>query len=168
MFKAEWSAVLAPLYAVMEGLSLGLWSMLFEIVYPGIVFQAVLLTFGVAFGMLLLYKTRIVRVTERFQMVIAAALFGIAAFYLVSFVLSIFGIHVSALTISGGIFGIAFNVFVVVIAALSLACDFDFIVKISDRGLPKYLSWLAALGLAVGLVYLYVNILRLLARFRER
>ncbi|MDR1414139.1 MAG: Bax inhibitor-1/YccA family protein [Puniceicoccales bacterium] len=165
--KKEWSAITAPLYAICEGLILGAVSKLFEIVYPGIVFQAVTLTFGIAFGVLVLYRTGVIRVTEKFKMVMFSALFGIFMLYLLSWVLSFLGVSVPFIH-SAGIFGIAFTGFVAVIAALSLAVDFDFIVNVSDCGMPVHMSWFAAFGLVVGLIYLYVHILRLLAQLRSR
>ncbi|MDR1595801.1 MAG: Bax inhibitor-1/YccA family protein [Puniceicoccales bacterium] len=165
--KKEWSGITAPLYAVFEGLVLGAISMVFELAYHGIVFQAVMLTFGVALGMLLLYRSGVIKVTEKFKMVVASALFGIFIFYAASWILSLFGVSAS-LSSSTSIFGLVFSAFVVVVAALSLAVDFDFIVEVSDSGLPKYMSWFAAFGLMVGLVYLYVQILHLLAKLRDR
>jgi uncharacterized YccA/Bax inhibitor family protein len=165
--KKEWAGVTGPLYAVFEGLVLGLFSKLCELAYAGIVFQAVMLTFGVTFGMLILYRSGIIRVTDRFRAIVSSAMFGICMFYLLSWILSLFGVAAPMLH-SYGILGIILSVFVVSIAALSLAIDFDFIVQVSNRGLPKYLSWFAAFGLMVTLVWLYVEILRLLIRTRQR
>ncbi|MDR1432938.1 MAG: Bax inhibitor-1/YccA family protein [Puniceicoccales bacterium] len=165
--KKEWSGVMAPLYAICQGLTLGAFSRLFEMAYPGIVLQAVMLTLGVAFGMLVLYKTGVIGVSDRFRIVVTSALFGIFAVYLMSWVVSLFGVSVNFIN-SSGIFGLVFSAFVVVIAALSLAMDFDFIVGVSNRGLPMHMAWFAAFGLMVGLIYLYVHILSLLSKLRNR
>jgi uncharacterized YccA/Bax inhibitor family protein len=165
--KREWAGVTAPLYAVFEGLVLGSFSRLCEAVWPGIVFQAMVLTLGVAFGMLILYRTGVIRVSDTFRAIIGAALFGIFALYMVSWILSFFGIAVPLIN-SAGPFGIALSVFVVAIAALSLVSDFDFIVQTSDRGLPVYMSWFAAFGMTVTLIWLYMEILRLLSKIRSR
>jgi uncharacterized YccA/Bax inhibitor family protein len=167
VFKREWAGVTAPLYALCEGLFLGAISRVLEMFFHGIVAQAVFLTFGVAFGMLLLYKSGIIRVTDKFAMVIGATVFGIAIIYLASMILSAFGINIPMLT-SNGVAGIAFSAFVGVVAALSLAVDFEFIVQVSDRGLPAYMSWFAAFGLVNGLIWLYIRILDLLLRLRNR
>jgi uncharacterized YccA/Bax inhibitor family protein len=167
MWKKEWAAATAPLYAVCEGLFLGAFSRVFEFFCPGIVAQAIFLTFGVAFGVLLLYKSGVIRVTNRFAMIIGAAMFGVCLLYIADLILSIFGIHIPLL-ISNGVGGIVFSAFVVVIAALSLAMDFECIVQVSARGLPVYMSWFAAFGLASGLILLYIRILDLLLRLRNR
>lgn len=165
--KKEWSGIVAPLYAICEGLVLGALSRLFEMAYPGIVIQAVLLTFGVAFGMLALYKTGVIHVNDKFRMIVGSALFGIFMFYMISWILSFFHVAVPLIH-SSGIGGILFSVFVVIVAALYLAIDFDFIVQVANRGMPKYMSWYAALGLMVSLVWLYMEILRLLSKIRDR
>jgi uncharacterized YccA/Bax inhibitor family protein len=167
VWKKEWAGVTAPLYAICEGLFLGAISRVLELFFPGIVVQAVFLTFGVAFGMLLLYKSGLIRVTDRFLMVIGAAIGGIFLLYLADLILSFFGVHIPLLT-SNGTVGIAFSAFVLIIAALSLAVDFEFIVQVSDRGLPVYMSWFAAFGLANGLIWLYIRIIDLLLRLRNR
>jgi uncharacterized YccA/Bax inhibitor family protein len=167
MFKKEWAGYTAPLYAVFEGLVLGSMSKVFELQYSGIVFQAVALTFGAAFGMLLLYKCGVISVTDKFRAIVATATFGIAAVYLVSWIVSLFGGGMSFVQ-SGGIFGLLFSAFVVVVAALNLLLDFDFIAKISNRGLPSYMGWFAAFGLMVTLVWLYMEVIRMLAKWRER
>jgi uncharacterized YccA/Bax inhibitor family protein len=118
--KKEWAGITAPLYAIFEGLVLGSVSRLFDLAYRGIAFQAVALTFGVAFGMLVLYRSGIIQVSDRFRMIVGFAMFGIAMFYIISWVLSFFGIAVPLMH-SSGLFGILFSVFVVAIAALYLA-----------------------------------------------
>lgn len=165
--KKEWAGYTAPLYAIFEGLVLGSISKIFELQYHGIVFQAIALTIGTAVGMLLLYKCRVITVTDRFRAVILTATFGIAIVYIINLVMSMFGGGMSFLH-SSGAFGLFFSAFVVVIAALSLILDFDFIVKVSNRGLPSYMGWLAAFGLTVTLIWLYVEILQMLAKSRDR
>ncbi len=167
VFKKQWAGVTAPLYAAVEGLALGGISAFFEMQYPGIVVQAVALTFGVAFAMLAVYRARIIRVTQSFRLGVAAATGGIALVYLVTLVLRLFGIHVPYLH-GSGVFGIGFSLFVVVVAALNLVMDFDFIKQGSDAGLPKYMEWYGAFGLVVTLVWLYLEILRLLAKLQRR
>lgn len=166
-FKKEWSGVTAPLYAVFEGLALGAISRVFEFRYPGIVFQAVGITFGVAFGMLMLYKYKVISVNDKYRAIVSSAVFGLAVFYLVTFVLSFFGIRMPLIW-SSSLAGIIFSLFVVVIAAMSLAIDFDQIVYVSRRGLPAYMSWFAAFGLMVTLVWLYLEILHFLSKLRSR
>ncbi|MDR0595353.1 MAG: Bax inhibitor-1/YccA family protein [Puniceicoccales bacterium] len=165
--KKEWAGYTAPLYAIFEGLVLGSISKIFELQYHGIVFQAIALTIGTAVGMLLLYKYRVITVTDRFRAIILTATFGIAIVYIINLVMSMFGGGMSFLH-SSGTFGLLFSAFVVVIAALSLILDFDFIVKVSNRGLPSYMGWLAAFGLTVTLIWLYVEILQMLAKSRDR
>jgi uncharacterized YccA/Bax inhibitor family protein len=165
--KSEWAGVTAPLYAICEGLVLGCVSRLAEMWYPGIVFQAILLTFGVAFGMLALYKAKIIKVNDRYMMLVGSAVFGICALYLVNFIMSFFGSGIPFLH-SSGVFGIVFSVFVVVVAALCLGTDFELIRQISNRGLPKHMAWVAALGLMVTLIWLYLEILNLLIKLRDR
>ncbi|MDR2737606.1 MAG: Bax inhibitor-1/YccA family protein [Puniceicoccales bacterium] len=165
--KKEWAGVTAPIYAIFEGLVLGLLSRLFETGYPGIVFQAILLTFGVAFGMLLVYKTGLIKVTDRFRMIVSCALFGLVAMYVASWIISLFGVSMPVFH-SSGAFGMGLSVFVVILASLLLLSDLDFIVQISNRGLPVYMSWFAAFGLMVTLIWLYVEVIRLLARIRDR
>jgi uncharacterized YccA/Bax inhibitor family protein len=167
LFKKEWAGYTAPLYAVLEGLVLGSISKIFELEYHGIVFQAVALTFGTAAGMLLLYKYNIINVTDKFRAIVIMATFGIAAVYVIGWIVSLFGGSMSFVH-SGGMFGLLFSAFVVVVAALNLILDFDFIAKVSNRGLPSYMGWLAAFGLMVTLVWLYFEILRMLAKMRER
>lgn len=166
-FKKEWSGVTAPLYAVFEGLALGAISRVFEFRYPGIVFQAVGITFGVAFGMLMLYKYKVISVNDKYRAIVSSAVFGLAVFYLITFVLSFFGIRMPLIW-SSSLAGIIFSLFVVVIAAMSLAIDFDQIVYVSRRGLPAYMSWFAAFGLMVTLVWLYLEILHFLSKLRSR
>lgn len=167
VFKKEWAAFTAPLYALCEGLFLGGISATFESQYPGIVIQAVGLTFGTLFALLFAYKSQIIRATENFKLGVFAATGGICLLYFVSIILGFFGIPISFIHSSGTI-GILFSVFVVVIAALNLVLDFDFIENASYKGAPKYMEWYGAFGLLVTLVWLYLEILRLLAKTRRR
>jgi uncharacterized YccA/Bax inhibitor family protein len=167
VFKKTWSPVTAPLYAVAEGLALGGISALFEVRFPGIVVQAVFLTMGTLLGLLLAYKSRIIRATENFKLGVFAATAGIALTYLASFIMGFFGMSFGFIH-SSGTFGILFSVGVVIIAALNLVLDFDFIEQGADRGAPKYMEWYGAFGLMVTLVWLYLEILRLLSKLRDR
>jgi uncharacterized YccA/Bax inhibitor family protein len=167
VFKKTWSPVTAPLYALLEGLVLGGISALFEAQFQGIVIQAVGLTFGTLAVLLVLYAARIVRPTEKFKTGLLAATGAICLFYVVSLVLGLFGIQIPLIH-SSGTLGIAFSVFVVIIAALNLVLDFEIIETGVNNGAPKYLEWYAAFGLMVTLVWLYLEILRLLAKLNQR
>src|SRR3989338_732745 len=165
-FVRQWSPVTAPLYAVCEGFFLGGISAYFEIAYPGIVGQAILLTFGTLLSLLMAYKSGVIKVTDNFKLGIVAATGGIALFYLLTMILGFFKIQVPVVYASTPI-GIAFSFFVVVIAALNLVLDFDFIEQGARAGAPKYMEWYGAFGLIVTLVWLYIEILRLLAKLRD-
>jgi uncharacterized YccA/Bax inhibitor family protein len=167
VFKKTWSPVTTPLYAALEGLALGGISVIFESRYPGIVSQAVFLTFGTLGALLLAYRSGLVKATENFKLGVVAATGGIALLYLISFVLGFFGVSVPLIH-SSGTWGILFSLFVVVIAALNLVLDFDFIETGVERGAPKYMEWYGAFGLLVTLVWLYLEILRLLAKMQSR
>jgi uncharacterized YccA/Bax inhibitor family protein len=167
IFKRTWAPITAPLYALLEGLALGGISAFFERSYHGIAIQAVGLTFGVLFVMLIAYKTGAIRATERFKLGVIAATGGIAVFYLVAMVLGLFHVNVGILYNSSPM-GIAFSVFVVIIAALNLVLDFDMIETGVRIGAPKYMEWYGAFGLMVTLIWLYLEILRLLAKSRRR
>ena len=165
IFKKEWSPVTSPVYALCEGVFLGGLSALMELQYPGIVIQAVGLTFGTLFCLLAVYKSGLIKVTDNFRMGIVAATGGICLVYFASIVLSFFGAGIPFIHDSGPL-GIGFSLFVVVIAALNLVLDFDFIEKAAEQGAPRYMEWFAAFGLMVTLVWLYIEILRLLAKLR--
>ncbi len=167
VFKKTWSPVTAPLYALVEGFFLGAISAVFEMKYPGIVFQAVLLTFGTLFALLAAYRTGLIKATENFKLGVVAATGGIALLYLASFVLSFFSINVPVIHDASWL-GIAFSLFVVVVAALNLVLDFDFIETGVAQGAPKYMEWYGAFGLMVTLVWLYVEFLRLLSKIQQR
>ncbi len=167
VFKKEWSMFTAPVYALVQGVILGGISSMFEKMYPGIVVQAVGLTFGTMFALLTAYRTGFVTVTDNFRLGVVAATGGIALFYVVSLILGFFGVHIPLIT-SSGPWGIAFSLFVVVIAALNLVLDFDFIEKGAESGAPKYMEWYGAFGLIVTLIWLYMEILRLLSKLRSK
>jgi uncharacterized YccA/Bax inhibitor family protein len=167
VFKKNWAAVTAPLYALAEGLFLGGLSAIFESMYPGIVIQAVSLTFGTLVCLLLAYRSGMIKATENFKLGIVAATGAIGLIYLVTMGLGLFGIRMPFIHESG-IVGIGFSLFVVVIAALNLVLDFDFIENGAAQGAPKYMEWFAAFGLMVTLIWLYVEILRLLSKLRSR
>ena len=166
-FKPVWAPYTTPLYAALEGVALGGISYVFEQTYPGIVAQAVFLTFGTLGALLFAYRSGLIRATENFKLGVFAATGGIGLVYLLSFVLGFFGISVPLIH-SSGTFGILFSVFVVVIAALNLVLDFDFIEQGAERGAPKYMEWYGAFGLLVTLVWRYLEILRLLSKLRSR
>lgn len=165
-FKANWSPALAPAYAALEGLALGGLSGIFEARFPGIVIQAILLTFGVFFCMLLLYKSRLIKVTENLRLGIMAATGGVAVVYLISFIGGFFGWRMPYIHDSGPV-GIIFSLIVVAIASFNLVLDFDFIER-GDGVAPKYMEWYAAFGLIVTLIWLYLELLRLLSKLRSR
>jgi uncharacterized YccA/Bax inhibitor family protein len=167
VFKKEWSAVTAPVYALLEGLFLGGISAMLELRFPGIAIESVGLTFGTCVCMLLAYRSGLIRATDKFKMGIFAATGGIALVYLISMVVGFFGIQVPLIYGSGPI-GIVFSLVVVGIAALNLVLDFDFIEQGAMRGMPKYMEWYAAFGLMVTLIWLYMEILRLLTKLRDR
>jgi uncharacterized YccA/Bax inhibitor family protein len=167
VFKKEWSPVTAPIYALLEGLVLGSISALIETRYPGIAIQAVGLTFGTLFVLLLAYRSGLIPVTQKLRMGIVAATGGIAVFYLLQMLLGFFGFYFTSINGSGFI-GIGFSLFVVVIAALNLVLDFDFIERGVQAGAPKYMEWYGAFGIIVTLVWLYLEILRLLSKLRSR
>jgi len=167
VFKKSWAPVTAPIYAVVEGLLLGGISSLFELRYPGIVIQAVGLTFGTLAALLAAYSFRLVRVTQNFRLGVFAATGGICILYLVDMVMAFFGHRIPMIHESGWL-GIGFSVFVVIIAALNLVLDFDFIEQASQSGQAKYMEWYAGFGLLVTLIWLYLEILRLLAKTTRR
>jgi uncharacterized YccA/Bax inhibitor family protein len=167
VFKQTWAPYTTPLYAALEGIVLGAISAIFELRYPGIVSQAVFLTFGTLAALLLAYRSGLIKATENFKLGIVAATGGIALLYLLSFVLGFFGVSIPLIH-SSGPWGILFSGFVVVIAALNLVLDFDFIERGVERGAPKYMEWYGAFGLLVTLIWLYLEILRLLAKLQDR
>ncbi|MEW5799751.1 MAG: Bax inhibitor-1/YccA family protein [Bacteroidota bacterium] len=167
VFKKTWAPVTAPLYAVFEGFALGGISAILEASYPGIVIQAVALTFGTAGCLLIAYKSGTIKATENFKLGVFAATGGIALIYLVGWIMSFFGSGIPYIH-ENGLIGIGFSLVVVVIAALNLVLDFDFIEKGAEHGAPKFMEWYAAFGLLVTLIWLYIEILRLLSKLNSR
>jgi uncharacterized YccA/Bax inhibitor family protein len=167
VFKKEWSPVTAPLYAIVEGFFLGAISAMYNHMYEGIVLQAVTLTFGTLFALLFAYRSGLIKATENFKLGVVAATGGVALVYLASMVLGFFDIKIPMIHESG-VIGIGFSLVVVVIAALNLVLDFDFIESGVDAGAPKYMEWYGAFGLMVTLVWLYLEFLRLLAKLQSR
>lgn len=165
-FKPNWAGFLAPLYGLLEGLFIGGISVLFNNAFPkapGLVMQAVGLTFGVAIAMFILYNFRIIKATEKFKSVIIAATVGIGIFYLLTMVLRLFGVNIPFMYDSSAL-SIGISLFIVAIAALNLILDFDMIEQGAERGAPKFMEWYGAFGLLVTLVWLYMEILRLLSK----
>jgi len=167
VFKREWSPVTAPIYALLEGLALGGISAVVDLRYPGVAIQAVGLTFGTLFVLLLVYSTGVIKVTNKFRIGVVAATGGIALFYLAQMLMGFFGFRFAAINGSGFI-GIGFSLIVVAVAALNLVLDFDFIERGVECGAPKYMEWYGAFGIMVTLVWLYLEILRLLSKLRRR
>lgn len=166
-FKAQWAPMLAPAYALAEGLFVGAISYRYESLYNGIVLQAALLTAGVLVALLAAYKSGLIKASENFKLGIVAATGGIALVYLATILLGFFGVQIPYIH-GNGLIGIAFSGFVVVIAALNLVLDFDFIEQGAESGAPKYMEWYGAFGLLVTLIWLYIEILRLLAKLASR
>ena len=167
IFKPTVGHITVPAYAVVEGAFLGVISMIFNAMYPGIVVQAVFLAFGTLGALLLAYKSGLIQATENFKLGVVAATGGIAILYLINFVMGFFGSGMGIIS-SNGTMGILFSGFVVVIAALNLVLDFDFIEEGVEMGAPKYMEWYGAFGLLVTLIWLYLEILRLLAKLQSR
>lgn len=165
VFKKDLAPYTSPLYAVLEGFAVGAISAMYEQRHPGIAVQAVGLTFGTLVCMLAAYRFQIIKVTENFKMGVVAATGGIAVLYLVDMVLMFFG-HPVAMIHEGGVTGILFSLIVVGIAALNLVMDFDFIATGVARRNPKYMEWYSAFALVVTLVWLYLEIIRLLGKRR--
>jgi uncharacterized YccA/Bax inhibitor family protein len=166
-FKKSWSPVTAPIYAVLEGLFLGAISAFLEVRFKGIVVAAVGLTLSTLACLLFCYQTRIIRATENFKLGIFAATGAIFLVYVVGAIMNLFGAGIPYIHDSGWV-GIGFSLVVVGIAALNLVLDFDFIEQGCASGAPKYMEWFGAFGLMVTLVWLYVEILRLLSKISSR
>jgi uncharacterized YccA/Bax inhibitor family protein len=167
IFKKEWSPITAPIYAGLEGLFLGGISLQYASMYNGIVFNAVLLTIGTFAAMLMAYRSGLITVTQKFRMGIVAATGGIALVYLASFVLSFFGIEFGLIH-GTGLMSIGFSLLVVGIAALNLVLDFDMIEKGAQANAPEYFEWYTSFGLMITLVWLYIELLRLLSKLQRR
>lgn len=167
VFKKEWAPFTAPLYAGLEGLFLGGISVMFEAAYSGIVYNAILLTLGVFAAMLFAYRTGWIEVTKQFRTGVVAATGGIFLVYLASFILGFFGINISLIH-GSGLMGIGFSLIIVGVAALNLVLDFDLIEKGAQANAPKYFEWYTSFALMITLVWLYIEILRLLAKLQRR
>jgi uncharacterized YccA/Bax inhibitor family protein len=167
IFKPKLSPYTAPLYAVLEGLFVGGISSIYNARFAGLPLQAVALTFGVFISMLVVYRTGLVRATEQFRLGVFAATGGIAVMYLLSFVLGLFGVRMAFLHDSSPL-SIGISLVVVVVAALNLVLDFDFIERGAERRAAKYMEWYGAFGLLVTLVWLYLEMLRLLSKLQGR
>lgn len=167
IFKQTWAPATAPLYAVAEGLALGGISAIYNSQFNGIVLQAVGLTAGTLITLLLAYRSGLIKASENFKAGVVAATGSICLVYIVSIVLSYFGTGIPFIH-DNGIFGIGISLFIVAIAALNLVLDFDFIENAAKAGSPKYMEWYGAFGLMVTLVWLYLEILKLLAKSRSR
>ena len=167
IFKKTWAPVTAPLYALVEGFFLGAISAMYNHMYEGIVLQAVMLTFGTLFALLMAYRTGLIKATENFKLGVVAATGGVALVYLATIVLGFFNIDIPLIHESG-LVGIGFSLVVIVIAALNLVLDFDFIETGAEQNAPKYMEWYGAFGLMVTLVWLYLEFLRLLSKVQSR
>jgi uncharacterized YccA/Bax inhibitor family protein len=168
IFKKDWAPVSAPIYAACEGLAIGGISATFEMQYHGIVLQAVALTFATLLCMLVAYRSGLIKVTDKFRMGVVAATGAIALVYVVTMVLSLFHVNVPFVFGGGGTAGIVISLVIVTVAALNLVLDFDFIERGADAGVPKYVEWYAAFGMMVTLIWLYLEVLRLLSNLRRR
>ncbi|HEX3024660.1 MAG TPA: Bax inhibitor-1/YccA family protein [Chitinophagaceae bacterium] len=173
IFKPTWAPYIAPAYGLLEGLFIGglsaVMNDMFQKSYPGLVMQAVGLTFGVAIAMFLLYNFRVIRATEKFKSIIFSATLGIAIFYGLTMLLRLFGVQIDFISVgNNSTLAIGISLFVVAIAALNLIMDFDMIEKGAEAGAPKFMEWYGAFGLMVTIVWLYIEILKLLSRFAKR
>jgi uncharacterized YccA/Bax inhibitor family protein len=171
IFKKQWASFLAPLYALAEGVFLGgisaFYNHAFDKIAPGIVMQAVGLTFGVVIAMFALYQFGVIKATQRFKSIVFTATAGIALFYALSFVLGFFGVSMPLIH-EGSTWGIIFSLVVVGVAAMNLIIDFDMIEQGAKRGAPKFMEWYCAFGLMVTIIWLYLEILRLLSKMAGR
>ena len=167
VFKKEWAPITVPIYAILEGGLLGGVSFMYNSLYDGIITNAIFLTVGILLSLLTAYRSGYIKATENFKLGVFAATGGIAIVYLINFVMSFFGTGIGVIH-SNSTMGIIFSIGVVVIAALNLVLDFDFIEEGAEMGAPKYMEWYGAFGLLVTLIWLYLEILRLLAKLQNR
>ena len=169
IFKKEWAPITVPLYAVLEGALLGGISYMYNTSYNGIVTNAILLTVGILVSLLIAYRSGYIKATENFKLGIFAATGGIAIVYFVNFIMGFFGSGLGVMSINNASpLSIGFSIIVVIIASLNLVLDFDFIEEGAEKGAPKYMEWYGAFGLLVTLIWLYLEILRLLAKLNSR
>ena len=165
----EKAGTTAPLYALAQGIALGGITLMYENAFDGIAIQAIGLTFGILASLLLCYKSGYIKPTENFRLMVGAGIGGIFILYMVSFVMSFFGGGLSLLSpTNGSLMSIGLSFGIVCFASLSLVLDFDFIEEGAEKGLPKYMEWYGAFSLMVTLIWLYLEILRLLAKIRSR
>jgi len=169
IFKKEWAPITVPLYAILEGALLGGISYMYNTSYNGIVTNAILLTVGILVSLLITYRSGYIKATENFKLGIFAATGGIAIVYFVNFIMGFFGSGLGVMSINNASpLSIGFSIVVVIIASLNLVLDFDFIEEGAEKGAPKYMEWYGAFGLLVTLIWLYLEILRLLAKLNSR
>ena len=169
VFKKQWAPITVPIYAILEGALLGGISFMYNSLYDGIVTNAIFLTVGILLSLLIAYRSGIIKPNENFKLGIFAATGGIAIVYLVNFIMGFFGSSMGIMQIDNASpISIGFSVVVVIIAALNLVLDFDFIEEGAENGAPKYMEWYGAFGLLVTLIWLYLEILRLLAKLNSR
>jgi len=169
VYKKEWAPITVPIYAVLEGGMLGGISYMYNSLYDGIVTNAILLTVGILVSLLIAYRSGYIKATENFKLGIFAATGGIAIVYLINFFMGFFGSGLGIMSVNkASPISIGFSIVVVIIAALNLVLDFDFIEEGAEKGAPKYMEWYGAFGLLVTLIWLYLEILRLLAKLNSR
>ena len=167
--KKEWAPVTVPIYGVLQGIFLGIISNVFNSLYDGIVITAISYTLCILFALLSLYRLRIIKPSENFKLGVAAATGGIAILYATNFVMGIFGSGIPLMDVNNSsMYSIGFSVFVIIIASMNLVVDFDFIEEGAEKGAPKFMEWYGAFGLMVTLVWLYLEILKLLAKMNSR
>ena len=169
VFKKQWAPVTVPLYASLEGAMLGGISYMYNSLYNGIVTNAILLTLAILFSLLIAYRSGYIKPTENFKLGVFAATGGIAIVYFINFIMGFFGSGISIINVNNSsMLSIGFSLVVVIIASLNLVLDFDFIEEGAEKGAPKYMEWYGAFGLLVTLIWLYLEILRLLAKINSR
>jgi uncharacterized YccA/Bax inhibitor family protein len=166
IFVPKVAGFTSPIYAILEGVVLGAISQIFNTTYDGIVLQAILLTFGIFVSVLILYSSGAIKVTQKTRAIIIIATLGVGIYYLFAIVFGLFGVQVP-LIYDSGTFGIIFSLVVVFIASLNLLLDFDFIEKTSKSNSPKVFEWYGAFSLMITLVWLYLEILRLLGKMKS-
>ncbi len=167
IFKNTTAPYLSPIYCFLEGLTLGGLSALMEANFPGVVLQSIILTFSILFSLLIIYRLGIIKASENFKLIISSATAGIVIYYWISLIGRLFEFELPYIH-DNSIGGIFFSLFVVLIAALNLVIDFDFIERGAESKSPKYMEWYAAFGLMVTIIWLYIEILRLLAKSRSK
>lgn len=169
IYNKKWIVYFAPIYAICQGILMGMFSYYFNALYEGIVITAISYTFCILFGLLSIYRLGLIKPTENFKLGVGAATSGIFFLYLANYVMEIFGAGIPLMDINNSsMYSIGFSVFVIIIAAMNLVVDFDFIEEGAEKGAPKYMEWYGAFGLMVTLIWLYLEILKLLAKMNSR